>query len=156
MQTIGELLATLPLVSSLSDEDRAKLAAIGRVDDVPIGTVLFREGDRSDAIWLVAGGRVGLSMRCPGRPETLLLTLGTGELLGWSALTSDAQRVATGRVTERATLIRFERDAVQALCDQDHDIGYALMRLAFAEVAQRLQDTRLQLLDLFGGGPCST
>jgi CRP-like cAMP-binding protein len=152
--SIAELLAALPAAAALSADDRAKLAAIGTVEDVPPGTTLFEEGQPSDVVWLVAAGRIGLSMRCPGHPETTMLTVGAGELLGWSALTREARRVATGRVVERATLVGFERDALLALCEQDHDIGYAFMRLAFVELAQRLHDTRLQLLDLFGERPC--
>lgn len=147
---IASILSGMPLARALSEDDRAKLAGIGTIEELHAGTTIFREGDASAAVYLVAEGLLSLSMRLPGRPEATLLTLGPGEMAGWSALTSGACVAATGRAVERIVLIRLPRDELLALCDQDHDIGYALMRLALGEVARRLQETRLQLLDIFG------
>ena len=139
----------MPLAGALSEGDRAKLARIATLEDRPVGVTIFREGDASAAVYLIAEGLLSLSMRLPGRPEAMLLTLGPGELAGWSALTSGAVVAATGRVVERVVLMRLPRDELLALCEQDHDIGYAVMHLALGEVARRLQETRLQLLDMF-------
>ncbi|MFZ5477372.1 MAG: cyclic nucleotide-binding domain-containing protein [Myxococcota bacterium] len=146
---IATILSGMPLARALSDGDRAKLAGIATLEELHAGATIFREGDDSAAVYLVAEGRISLSMRLPGRPEVTLLTLGPGELAGWSALTGAPLVVATGRAVERVVLIRLPRDSLLALCDQDHDIGYAVIRLAFGEVTRRLQETRLQLLDMF-------
>lgn len=145
------LLSVLPRVGALSAGDRRKLADRAVLEEAPTGRILFREGEPSDAAWLVSAGRVSLSLRTPGRPETVVLSIGPGELLGWSALLAGPapRRVATGAVTAPAVLLRLPRDEILALCDRDHDIGYTLFRLAFAEVSERLHDTRLQLLDLY-------
>jgi hypothetical protein len=37
-------------------------------------------------------------------------------------------------------------------CEEDHDLGYELMKRFSAVMIQRLQATRLQLLDLYGEG----
>ncbi len=148
---IAGLLPRIPLTRALSEGDRAQLAAIATLEEHRAGATVFREGAASDAVYLVAEGLVSLSMRLPGRPEMTLLTLGPGDLAGWSALTDAPLVVASGCAVERVVLIRLPRDALLALCDQDHDIGYAVMRLALGEVARRLHETRLQLLDMFGG-----
>lgn len=147
------LLTGIPAMQALSLADREKIAAVATIDDLSAGTTMFEEGDLSEASWLVAKGRVSLGMRRAGRPDVLLLTLGPGDLLGWSALQAGGTRVASARVVEKATLIRLPRRAIEILCETDHDIGYALMRLAFHEVARRLQDTRVQLLDVYGKEP---
>lgn len=141
------LLERFPRLATLSNKGR--LAALATVVMVPPGAVLFREGDVSDAVLLVAEGRVALSMRFPGRPEVAMLTVGNGEMLGWSGLKPGARRVASGRVVEAVTLLEFPAAALHALCEADHDVGYALMRFGFEEVSLRLHDTRLQLLDMF-------
>lgn len=133
----------------LAAADMERLAAITRVLVAPTGSVLFREGDPSSSVLLVARGRVGLTMRFPGRPEVAMLTVGGGEMLGWSGLRPGARRVASGRVMETATLLELPATSLYALCEADHDVGYALMRFGFEEVSLRLHDTRLQLLDMF-------
>lgn len=150
MMSLAERLARIPRLSGLSPDDLAKLAAITTLEVAPAGAVLFREGDPSDRFWLVDTGRVALTLKPSGRQETTLLTLGPGDLLGWSALLGTGRRVAQGRVTQDCTLLRLDREPVLALCEADHDVGYALMRLAFEEVSERLLHARLQLLDLYG------
>jgi CRP-like cAMP-binding protein len=48
----------------------------------PCGSVIFREGDRNDKIYLILSGRVALEMSVPARGRVRLLTLSDGELLG--------------------------------------------------------------------------
>ena len=143
-------LSQFPIGASLSSDDRAKLAAIATLESHSLGITLFVEGDPSDSVYVVVEGRIDLTMRRPGRPDATLLTLGPGDLVGWSALTSDARRVASAHVGAPAVLVRLPRAPLLALCEQDHDIGYSVTRLAFAEVGRRLHETRLQLLDMYG------
>ncbi len=127
----------------------AELAAIARVVDHPSGTVLFREGDPAVGIHIVAGGQVALQMSVPARGVVRLLTVGRGELLGWSGVVGWAQSTATARTLAPTRLISFAAVDVAELCERNHEVGYRLMqRLAWA-VAKRLTATRLQLLDLY-------
>ena len=149
-EPLMDVLDRSPLAAALSEGDRAKVAIIASVEERAAGTTLFREGEASEAVYLVASGLVSLSMRIPGRPDATLLTLGTGELIGWSALIEDGCpcQMTTGRVSQDAVLIRLPRKPLLALCKHDHDIGFEIMRLAFLEVARRLQETRLQFLEV--------
>jgi CRP-like cAMP-binding protein len=97
-------------------------------------------------------GRVSLGMRFGGHREVLVLTVGHGDLVGWTALLGGTW-TATARVVERATIVRLPGAELAALCEREHDIGYALMKRLFAAMALRLHDTRLQLLDMFGKEP---
>ena len=146
-------LSQFPIGASLSDDDRRKLAAFATLEGHPLGSTLFVEGGPSDSVYILVEGRIDLTMRRPGQPDTTLLSLGPGDLLGWSALTTEARRVASAKVSAAAVLVRLPRAPLLALCEQDHDIGYSVMRLAFGELGRRLYETRLQLLDMYGGTP---
>ncbi|MFW6052213.1 MAG: cyclic nucleotide-binding domain-containing protein [Myxococcota bacterium] len=143
------LVGSLPLFAELGAPHRQAVAAIAERVRVPAETVLFAEGDPSDEVYVVAQGRVALSLRRTGRDETLILTVGSGELLGWSALLPLGRRVATGRTVEPTELLRLHGPDLRALCERDHDVGYAVMKQAVHELARRLHDTRLQMLDVF-------
>lgn len=146
---VTELCARLPAFVDLDDAERAAVAALARVEQVPAGTTLFRESDPADDLRFIVEGRISLGMRFGGRGEVIVLSLGPGELLGWSALLGGTW-TATARAVERSTLLRLPGAELSALCAREHAIGYGLMKRLFAAMARRLHDTRLQLLDMFG------
>jgi CRP-like cAMP-binding protein len=146
-----EEVAALPLFAGLSNEELARLCALSIVESYPAGTTIFREGDPPGDLYVVLDGRVTLCTRIPGQSEACYLSLRTSELLGWSALLRKP-RVATARVVSPARVLRFDASELICLCETDTRVGYAILRSAFAELTDRLQSTRLQLLDMFGQG----
>jgi CRP-like cAMP-binding protein len=143
------ILKRLSMFGSLGEAALAAIAALAVTERKPAGTILFRESDPSVDAWFVLEGRVSLSMRLGDPRDLTVLSLGPGELVGWSALL-EGRRVATGRVTEAAVLLRLPGRALLALCEADHHVGYAVMKELAVVLAQRLHDTRLQLMDMFG------
>jgi CRP-like cAMP-binding protein len=137
------------MFANLGEASLAAVAALAVTEEQPAGAILFRESDPSVDVWFVLKGRVSLSMRLGDPRDLTVLSLGPGELVGWSALL-EGRRVATGRVTEAAALLRLPSRALLALCDADHHVGYAVMKQLSVVLAQRLHDTRLQLMDMFG------
>jgi CRP/FNR family cyclic AMP-dependent transcriptional regulator len=146
------LISRLSAFADLDDAERAAVAAIAHVEQVPAGTTLFRESDPADNLRFILEGRILLGMRFGGRGEVIVLSLGPGELLGWTALLGGTW-TATARAVERSTLMSLPGAELSALCEREHDIGYALMKRLFAAMARRLHDTRLQLLAMFGKEP---
>jgi CRP-like cAMP-binding protein len=141
--------AQLSLFGGLSRQEHERLAALATVELHDAGTTVFGDGDPPGDFYVLLDGRVTLCMRVPSRPETCFLSLRAGELLGWSALLC-RRRVATARVVQPTRLLRLRASELLELCEQDHHVGYAIMKAAFEEMADRLQATRLQLLDMFG------
>jgi CRP-like cAMP-binding protein len=131
-----------------------QLAAAATVRRVPAGTVVFREGSENHDLYLVRSGRVGLEMRVPGRGSVCILTLGPGEMVGWSALLDRHSRMTAGAVAlEETELVVAEAGKLRELCEASHDFGYHLMRQMAGALSARLVATRLQLLDLFADVP---
>jgi CRP/FNR family transcriptional regulator, cyclic AMP receptor protein len=144
-----ELLRRTHFAAGLSAEAVKSLADNSRLFDAPKGTVLFTEGMQQDEIYVLSSGRAALEMAVPRRGNVRLLTVGSGELIGWSGLIADGCMTATATVTEDATLIGMSSRRLLALCEQDPGFGYLLMLQTSRAVSRRLLATRLQLLDLF-------
>ncbi len=51
-----------------------------------------------------------------------------GELLGWSALLADGVMTTSAVATEATKTIEFETKELKLLCEQDHEVGYHVMR----------------------------
>jgi CRP/FNR family cyclic AMP-dependent transcriptional regulator len=143
-------LDAMPFLRRLAADARAELAAIATLEEHSAGAVLFREGDAPGAVFLVLEGRVTLTMRV-GQSEASVLSLGVDELVGWSSLLA-RRRVATALISQRSRLLRIEASPLLELCERDARVGYAVMAQAFEDVSDRLVDTRMQLLDLYGKG----
>jgi hypothetical protein len=83
----------------------------------------------------------------------MITTLGAGELVGWSWLFPPYRWHFDARATELTRTIAFDGACLRDKCEQDHDLGYELMRRFASLMLDRLQATRLQLLDVYGRAP---
>ena len=125
------------------------IAALASVRKLAAGEIVFREGQRVCELFLSHSGRVALDMSVTGRGSVRLLSIGAGEVLGWSAILGDCVMTATATTLEATTSVAISATKLQQLCAADHEVGYEFMRRLAAAVSRRLVATRLQLLDLF-------
>ncbi len=148
--TVAERISAHPFFGPLTGEQRAALAADGTAVRFAAGERLFEEGGDADRFWLIEDGSVTLDIRVPGRGDQVIETLAGGAVLGWSWL-YPPQRWQFGAVARLATTaIEFDARAVLRRCDADPAFGYAALRLFTPVISERLQATRLRLLDLYG------
>jgi CRP-like cAMP-binding protein len=113
------------------------------------GTVVYRQGDASSPLYLIDEGRVAMEIVVPGRGPLIVLTIGAGELFGWSGLVSDRPKASAARATIATTAWALDTDGLRALCDGDPTLGYTITRRILHVVAERLEQTRIQLIDLY-------
>ena len=55
-----ELLRHYPYFAEISDESLRQIAMIADEQIVPAGTVLFREGDKAEALYILAEGEIDI------------------------------------------------------------------------------------------------
>lgn len=117
------LLRRVDLFAEVPTEKLAELAAIGEEIDRLQGDVLFREGDRADALYLVIHGQLLLTAdgESVGR-------VGPEETLGVWSLFDDAPRIATATVAEDARLLRIRRNRFRDLLADHTEIAEAVLR----------------------------
>jgi CRP-like cAMP-binding protein len=149
METLDELIARSPTFAGLDQAQLELIAGCGRTDHADAGTFLLREGEPAERFFLIRRGVVALELHAPSRP-LLIGTLQAGDVLGLSWLFPPYRWQMDGRVVEDCALITFDGLCLRGKCEQDHDLGYELMKRFAANVTDRLQATRLQLLDLYG------
>ncbi|MCC7424789.1 MAG: cyclic nucleotide-binding domain-containing protein [Planctomycetaceae bacterium] len=126
-----------------------RLADLAVEVEYPAGSIIFREGEIASDIFVLEWGHVSLDMNVPGRRRVPILTLGPGDLLGWSAARGERPMTAAAVAMDEVRTFRFPATDLLALCDQDHEIGYFFYRQLSVALSRRLLATRLQLLDVF-------
>jgi CRP-like cAMP-binding protein len=144
-------LRSLYLLHELSDDLLSPLAAISRLEEFPAGTVIFRQGDAAQTVYLVSEGNVSLELCAPGVGCRRILTVAPGELLGWSPVVEQDRLTATARALTATRVVAVEGRQLLAICEQNPRFGYELVKRVALALAHRLNATRLQLLDVYGG-----
>ena len=123
-----------------------RLAAPQRFD---AGTLIFREGERAPAVYVIESGEVSLEICAAGIGCRPVLTLSAGELVGWSPLLSpDCPVTATARARTDVAALAIDAGTLLRHCDADPQLGYVVMREVVRSLARRLTATRLQMLDI--------
>jgi CRP-like cAMP-binding protein len=146
----GADLRNLEFWERLGADHLERLAFIAQRQEVPAEVDLFREGEPADGVYFVIWGRVMLSIHVPGRGTMQVAMIAPGELLGWSGLLRERNWAATARTVKSSSLLLFPGQSLIDMCEFDHEIGFYVMRSAFAGVAARLQETRRQLSEMVG------
>jgi len=114
------------------------------------GDVVLREGDPADQFYLIREGLVAVELMIPNRGFTTVQTIWDGDILGWSWLLPPYRCRFGARTVRPTRALAFDGKCLRGKCDEDHDLGYEVLRRFAGVTAERLEATRLQLLDLYG------
>ncbi len=145
--TLSVVLEKHPFVEEFGPEHVARLKSLARKVQFDSDQVIFREGDECADFYLVVSGRVALEMAAPDHTFRIQ-TLSAGDELGWSAMLMGRGKYFQARALEPVEGLAFDSGQLLNACREDPAFGYALMSRMLGVVSERLQVTRLQLLDM--------
>jgi CRP-like cAMP-binding protein len=114
------------------------------------GEYLFHEGDPAEWFYLLREGRVALQLTAPGRGALTFQTVGKGEIVGVSWLIPPYRWTNDAKAIEPTRAIAMNATCLRDKCESDHDLGYEMMKRFMPILIERLQATRLQILDVYG------
>jgi CRP-like cAMP-binding protein len=139
-----------PFFAGLDEEFRKLVCGCARNVRFEAGQFLFREGEPANEFFLLRHGRVALEIAAPGRGAMTFLTLGEGEIVGVSWLIPPYRWTNDARALELTRAVGMDATCLRRKCEADHDLGYEMMKRFVPVLIQRLQATRLQVLDVYG------
>ena len=152
MKEMHQLVDEVPALSGLAPAHLELIVGCAQNTRVEAGAYLFREGDAADTFYVVRSGAVALEIHVPARDAVVIETLHEGDLLGWSWLFPPYRWSFDARALEPVGAIAFDGACLRGKCEADHDLGYELMQRMSQVIIERLQATRLRLLDVYGVG----
>jgi len=150
MQTLEPVLAEHPFFQGLAPEYLRVLVGCASNVRFEAGQQIFREGEEANEFYLIRHGKVALEVYVPGRGSITIQTLGVGEILGWSWLVPPYQWRFDARAVELTRAIALDGKCLRTKCEDDPRLGFALLKRFAHVMTERLQATRLQLLDVYG------
>ena len=150
METLERVLSAHPFFQHLEPHHLELLVGCAANVRFDAGQFLFRTGEEANQFFLIRQGTVALEIATPGRPPLTLQTLAEGEILGWSWLIPPYYWMFDARAVEPTRAVALDGKCLRTKCEADHDLGYELLKRFGQIMEQRLQATRLQLLDVYG------
>ena len=117
----GGGLATIPLFAGMTEEERNRIAEVCSDLEVEAGETLVTEGDFGYAMFAIAHGTAGVL-----KDDTVLRTLGPGDVFGEIAVLSGGRRTATVVASSPMRLITVMNREVWRLEREVPDVGAAL------------------------------
>jgi len=114
---------------------------------------MFREGEEATRFYLLRQGKVALEIFAAQRGPITIETVEAGEVMGWSWLFPPHKWHLSGRVIEPTRAIALDGTCLRAKGEVDHDLGYELMKRVAVIMMDRLQATRIRLLDIYSKSP---
>ena len=150
MQTIEQLLAEAKAFNAMSEKHLSLIAGCAQNQVFEDGAYLMREGEPANSFYLVRLGRVALEIFVPQRGGVTVETVEGGDLVGWSWLTPPYKVHLDARAVVSVHVIAFDAACLRGKADEDPELGYELMRRFIPVIVERLQATRIRMLDVYG------
>ena len=153
MQTMEEVLGSHPFFAGLNAGAMRLIAGCASNVHFAEGEFLFEEGHEANQFWVIRRGRVAMQTESPGQGAIVTDTMDEGEVVGWSWLVPPYRFFADGRAVTPVSATALDGACLRGKCEADPELGYQLLKRVTSVMYQRLQSTRMRLLDLYGTEP---
>ena len=148
----SNVIETLRRISFLQGIDPDHLQQIGSIAEIRAynaNEILFHEGETAEHVYLVVTGKIMLEL-CPATVyQKNLMSVGPGEMLGWSSFVEQRNYASTGVVVAPTRLVEIDGKRLRAICDKDPEFGYDFMHRMMRALAKRLTTTWSQLANIY-------
>jgi CRP/FNR family transcriptional regulator len=103
------------------------LANISETISVPSETVIFAEGMQSDAMFIIASGKVDVIKDTMDKNESVIGELSTGDVLGILSLFQNGDRAVTVKAKEPVELITITKENFDKLVKNNIHAAYQVL-----------------------------
>ena len=149
METLEKVLSEHPFFDDFPEHHLGLIVGCASNVRFETGQFIFHEGEEANTFYLIRQGKVALQIFSERRGSLTLLTLGEGEILGWSWLFPPHRYKFSARALEPTRAFAIDGQCLRGKAEHDHDLGYDLLN-RFAPVVERaLEATRLQLINVY-------
>lgn len=150
MEGLERFVGEHPFFAGLDAEYRQLVSGCARNVRFDPGQYLFHEGENANQFYLLRHGRVALEVEVPGRGPLTFQTVSEGEIVGVSWLVPPYRWAYDARALDLVRAIAMDATCLRGKCDGDPALGYDMMKRFLPILVDRLQTTRMQIMDVYG------
>jgi CRP-like cAMP-binding protein len=146
METVEQTLARHPFLAGLDPRHVRQLAGLATRRIFDPGQTIFFCRQSADECYLVCRGKVTTSGVLLWGNFIVTQTQVAGGVIGWSWLRPPSEGCGdygyyTARALEVTELIALDGKALRRLCEEDHDLGYEVMRRFALAILRQVVET---------------
>jgi CRP-like cAMP-binding protein len=149
MHTLEPILAEHPFFKGLQPEYLHLLVGCASNVGFNAGEFIAREGDNAKQFYMIRHGKVAIEIHDHKRGPISIQTVGEGEILGWSWLFPPYRWHFDARALDLTRAIALDGECLRKKSEQDCGLGFEFLKRFSHILTQRLEATRLQLLDVY-------
>jgi len=125
----AEVLRSAAFFDGLTAGQLERIALLGRVETYPQEATIYTLAQGADDFYVLVDGMVRFTIGLGSRSAHAGQVLRRGEVFGWAALVESApKRIATARAITPCTVLAINGEQLTIMMDEDHALGYRLMR----------------------------
>jgi CRP-like cAMP-binding protein len=151
-EPLATRVALHPFLAGMNRVQLALLTDCAMATHFEKGETVLREGEFANRFYLIETGKIALESVAGSGEPTVIGTIGSGDLLGWSWMFPPYTWQFTARAVETTTAIFFYGTILREHCENDHSLGYQLLKRMSAVMVKRLQAARTQMLSVYSHG----
>jgi CRP/FNR family transcriptional regulator, cyclic AMP receptor protein len=140
-------LAEQPFLKGMNKRQLELLAENSMMAEFKTDERILNEGGIANRFYLILQGRVELESPVSESEAIHIQTLGAGDVLGWSWLFPPYLWHFDACAVTPTKAMFFYGTRLRELCEENHDLGYELMKRVSEIVIKRLQAARGELVD---------
>lgn len=146
-KTVADDIAAHPFLRGLSPDFLNSISYGAEHRTYDTESFLVHEGEEASHMFLIESGKVALEVPTPDRPRLTIETVGPGDVVGWSWCVGPKRYEHDARALKPTHAIAIDAKVLCAAGVEDPANGYQFMTRLLGVVADRLANTRLQLVD---------
>ena len=139
-----EVVRRAPLFTALDEAAAISLRASMDTVKIAKGSILFKEGDDGEHLYVIIDGKLKLGTSSGDGRENLLSILGPGEMFGELSLFDPGPRTSTATAVTDAKLLSLSHERVIPWLKQNPEVSLQLL----TRLSQRLRRTNEAVGDL--------
>jgi CRP-like cAMP-binding protein len=149
METLQGNLSAHPFLANLPARHVESVAGCASNVRFEAGNFIFHEGEEADRFYLIREGKVVLQICSDRRGPINILTLGEGDILGWSWLFPPYRWKFAAKTIGPTRAFAIDGHCLRGKAEHDPDLGYELLKRFALVVETRLETMRLQLVNVY-------
>jgi len=114
------------------------------------GVLLFREGSPADVTYFIIKGSVSIEVHAPNRGPIVIETLEAGQVVGLSWAAPPFRYQFDARAVDEVEVVCVNTERLRVSLAENPVLGFLLLDRLAGVILERLQATRIRLLDIYG------
>lgn len=129
-------LRRVPIFAALEGDDIHHIADLTTEEKYPAGTVIFRENDQGDSLYVIVEGKVRVLKGIPGGDQKVLAVLDPTDYFGEMSILDGNPRTATVDAVEDVTFLRLSDTDFRLSIEEQPAIAFGV----FKALLKRMRD----------------